>query len=343
MKVTLLLFTLAILLTPLLAQDVHLFIQKTDTAPRIDAIKDDVWNGANHYSEFNVIEGEPQDEFDCSPTFCVLWDETYLYYYVKVVDDFLNVDESSEDLRNPNGGWGWADDCVELYLDGDNSKEAKWSDEKDAAQLWWLPFGYGIYFYQLERFHMDTTNIVYAYREMSEIEGWELEVAIPLEDAGIPAQAGSIFGFEVDIGDDDGVPFAWRPGSTGGRDLKLKWFYTEDKTEPVYFANAQLSDEIVSTVGAAETTRFGSFYLSPNYPNPFNPKTTIRYQLTAAAHVRLDVFDVRGARIKTLVDAGQQAGEYSVDFDGADLPSAIYLYQLVSGKNVQIRKMALSK
>ena len=135
MKMLMTLTMCAILMCmPLVADDVHITIKKTEIAPVIDGDKDKIWEGAEVHDEFNIIEGEPVDDIDCAPSFSVMWDETYLYYYVKVIDDYLNVDETPEDLRNPSGGWGWADDCIELYLDGDNSKDAKWNEDMDAAQ-----------------------------------------------------------------------------------------------------------------------------------------------------------------------------------------------------------------
>jgi len=325
-----------------LAQDVHLTIKKTATPPTIDGNMEELWNSVDLYDEFNLIEGEPVDEFDCTPSFRVMWDETYLYYYVKVVDDYLNVDETPENLRNPGGGWGWADDCIELYLDGDNSKSAKWNEETDAAQLWWLPFTPGIYFYTAERFHMDTTNIVYQHRETSDGLGWELEVAIPLVDANIKAEAGTIFGFEVDVGDDDGEPFSWRPEPFGGRDIKWKWYYTEDKTEPQYFANAQLSDEFISAVSENESMII-EFELQQNYPNPFNPKTNIDYHLSKSCPITLKVYDINGSLVTTLADQVQTAGHHRIEWDAAAFPSGIYFYSLTAGETKITRRMTLMR
>ena len=68
------------------------------------------------------------------------------------------------------------------------------------------------------------------------------------------------------------------------------------------------------------------FALGQNYPNPFNPSTIIPYQLPSAGHVRLDVFNVLGQRLATLVDAEQSAGAHTAQWDAFDhhsLPTAV--------------------
>jgi hypothetical protein len=68
-----------------------------------------------------------------------------------------------------------------------------------------------------------------------------------------------------------------------------------------------------------------------NYPNPFNPSTTISYRLPADTQVTLEIFNLLGKRVRTLVDTRQQAGTYQVFFDAGSLASGIYLYRLTTG------------
>jgi predicted esterase len=80
-----------------------------------------------------------------------------------------------------------------------------------------------------------------------------------------------------------------------------------------------------------------------NYPNPFNPETIIRYQLSASIHVKLTVFDLLGREIATVVNKEQNAGTYEVKFNGSNVTSGIYLYQLIAGSFIQTRKMVYLK
>ncbi len=84
-----------------------------------------------------------------------------------------------------------------------------------------------------------------------------------------------------------------------------------------------------------------SFSLAQNYPNPFNPSTSIHFSIATTTHVVLSVYSVLGERVRTLVDDEHRAGEYAVVFDGADLSSGVYFYQLSAGSFLQTRKMLL--
>jgi len=85
------------------------------------------------------------------------------------------------------------------------------------------------------------------------------------------------------------------------------------------------------------------FALEQNYPNPFNPSTTIRYQLPVASEVKLEVYDVLGKKIATLVNERQSAGSYQVVWNASGLSSGTYFYRLQAGTFTQTKKMILVK
>ena len=86
-----------------------------------------------------------------------------------------------------------------------------------------------------------------------------------------------------------------------------------------------------------------TFLLEQNYPNPFNPSTTIRYQLPVASEVKLEVYDVLGKKVATLVSERQAAGYYQYVWNANGLTSGVYFYRLQAGGFVETKKMMLVK
>lgn len=86
-----------------------------------------------------------------------------------------------------------------------------------------------------------------------------------------------------------------------------------------------------------------NFSLSQNYPNPFNPKTKIKFSLVKKDLVNLDVFDITGKTVSTIVNGELGAGTYSFNFSGKDLPGGVYFYRLESGNHSDVKRMVLVK
>jgi len=88
------------------------------------------------------------------------------------------------------------------------------------------------------------------------------------------------------------------------------------------------------------------FALHQNYPNPFNPTTTIEYQLARAAHIRIDVINLLGQRVCSLVDEVQRADQHQVVWDGTNsagqqVASGVYLYRITSEGYSDSKRMLL--
>jgi pimeloyl-ACP methyl ester carboxylesterase len=86
-----------------------------------------------------------------------------------------------------------------------------------------------------------------------------------------------------------------------------------------------------------------TFYLSQNFPNPFNPSTTIKYKLPVSGNVTLKLYDVLGNEIATLVNEEKSVGVYEITFYAGNLPSGVYFYQLKTNEFVETKKMILLK
>ncbi len=85
------------------------------------------------------------------------------------------------------------------------------------------------------------------------------------------------------------------------------------------------------------------FGLMQNFPNPFNPRTAISFQLTAVSYVRLKVFDGLGREVTTLVDSERSAGSHTVTWNAQNLPSGVYVYRIVAGNFTDSKRMLLIK
>ena len=89
------------------------------------------------------------------------------------------------------------------------------------------------------------------------------------------------------------------------------------------------------------------FQLDQNFPNPFNPKTVIRYSVGAIhespVHVDLSIYNILGQKVATLVNKNQTAGSYQMEWDASNFTSGVYLYRLQAGTHVETRKMILMR
>jgi CubicO group peptidase (beta-lactamase class C family) len=130
---------------------------------------------------------------------------------------------------------------------------------------------------------------------------------------------------------------------------------TGENVGAVILANRQSDDRIIEielelfsygiiTAIEKEITNLPrNFFLSQNYPNPFNPSTTIEFTLPKSEYVELKVHNILGKEVTTLVSNKLNQGNHTYQFDGKNLASGIYYYQLIAGEFQDVKKMILLK
>lgn len=86
-----------------------------------------------------------------------------------------------------------------------------------------------------------------------------------------------------------------------------------------------------------------NFELSQNYPNPFNPITNISFNISKSSHVKLEIFDINGKKIETLLNSSFSSGEYKIQWNAVNFASGIYFYKIESGNFIETKRMVLVK
>ncbi len=156
----------------------------------------------------------------------------------------------------------------------------------------------------------------------------------------MPIGQGEYFGYSYDVQPGDISSFSSLCQTTYKYQGISLWEYTEI-THSYVWDEYTAAWQITSVSEATGTP--GSYGLSQNFPNPFNPSTMIAYQIATAGHVTLRVYDLLGREVRTLVNEYQGAGTHSIAFNAADLPSGVYLYRLRAGAYSETKKLALLK
>ena len=162
----------------------------------------------------------------------------------------------------------------------------------------------------------DTTNIV-AYRDTINWAGWKMLV-IPLN---------SIKG----------------TGTLYFQSVVLKQLPHGDHQGALYLDDAQYDVRFTAIDGANHNGLPGQFVLSQNFPNPFNPVTTIRYSIPKTQKVELTIYNILGQKVMQVVNEIQTQGKHTVKIDARNLASGVYLYRLKAGSRVKVRKMVVLK
>jgi len=123
-----------------------------------------------------------------------------------------------------------------------------------------------------------------------------------------------------------------RPTKPGDNSQDTLKFLITDKNGSVFEKSIIVKYTLPATYG-----------LDQNFPNPFNPSTTIFYQIPTNSRVTLHVYNVLGQLVNTLVDEDRPAGFHEATFDASRLATGVYFYRMTAGKFVSIKKMLLMK
>jgi hypothetical protein len=100
---------------------------------------------------------------------------------------------------------------------------------------------------------------------------------------------------------------------------------------------------VMTNIDSKTPTRPVRYTLSQNYPNLFNPSTTIEFSLPISDNVQIEIYNIAGQKIETLLNKGMPAGDHKIDYNARNLASGVYLYRIEAGRYQEVKKMVLLK
>jgi len=263
---------------------------------------------------------------------------TYTFGITKVIPRNLS-DIQGENYTVPRPLFGLTSPATgaEVGVFGGNDVEVAWQSfnprdyDGDTVTFEWVLFG------------ADSTEIVAV---QSNNDGSSAQVTLPFDVVdGLLAELGVADGESVDV--------LWSVRASDGENTILKSNFLDGSEggttrapgvslfEAAYNELTLTRGEVTSNEEFAEGPR--TFELQQNFPNPFNPTTQINYAVPQQSEVKIEVYNVLGRRVATLVDREMAPGNYTVNFDASSLSSGMYFYRLQAGSTLLTKKMTLIK
>ncbi|HEX7070058.1 MAG TPA: choice-of-anchor D domain-containing protein [Rhodothermales bacterium] len=148
--------------------------------------------------------------------------------------------------------------------------------------------------------------------------------------------------FTIEAGGSLEITVTFAPETVGEKQAEIQ--ITHDAENIPSPATVSLTGNAVDNTAAENLDEMPTdFRLAQNFPNPFNPATTLAFGLPEAGNVRISVYDLTGREMSVLVDGFMPAGWHTVNFDASALPSGTYLYHMQAESHMLTRKMTLLK
>jgi hypothetical protein len=150
------------------------------------------------------------------------------------------------------------------------------------------------------------------------------------------------------LGDYENISYQVAMNGIGNRIVKLRLSVSNNFNGEYALSNIYSYDQSLEKGNVKELSWDGGgvvkeYDLAQNFPNPFNPSTTIRYQIPQAGIVTLKIYDILGSEVATLVNEEKLAGKYEVNFNASSLASGVYIYKIQAGSFINSKKMILLK
>lgn len=276
----------------------------------------------------------PADASDFSADAYVSIDSDNLYIAIDVTDDIYDP------VPEPGTASQWMYDGAEFYIGLYDGRAGKHTAYLSGATP---DYKFNLYSHAIsDAFSADNNTEFYYHGARS--GGWVVEAKIPLDSLQVDGQdkfsprEGMWLPLDIVLFDDDTAP--------GGENRETILTYSPFNDDNSWQSPANWHYNWIGnrySVGVENVSSEvpGQYELHANYPNPFNPVTTFRYDLAQSGKVTLEVYNLLGQRVAQLVNGAQAPGTYEVHFDASNLTSGVYLYTLKAEGFVQSRKMTL--
>ena len=293
----------------------------------------------NSYGTPSVVNTVDTDD-DLSGNVWLAVDDEYLYVAADVIDDVYDGYQPGDGTD----GW-WMNDVFELFIGLYDQRGAKHTGMQRGEEP-----DYKFYFLETGAINDFDNQAVLAengdgnYFHAGYNPDWVVEAKLALDDIA--------FGDDILFNAVNGMRIPIEPtfhdndGSGWEGNLVCSPFNEDNAYQtPTVWSSTWIGDSDIPYVVIDDDKNIiaDKVILYPNYPNPFNPKTTIRFSLAEDQFVSLGIYNLRGQMVETLLNKTLSAGIHSFDWNAGKVASGIYLYQMQTKDKVLTRKMILMK